>query len=343
MFNSLQKEINSFDIETFFSKRDLKLKRIELTLFPKRYRVITERVIERAGTECSYERFCELVDEEPGILRSLPSFIEIEVTNRTNQPCSYRPNESLSRGRGDMGINTYRRCVDELSSFTDHYYVVFSSLGEPMLHPDIRTLVEYTLGKSGVDIIIESDGHLFTPDFSDFLASLKSSRVHVIFDVDAVQEETYTKLHGGNLRRVERNIRYLLSKHPDNVYVQMVRMDENEEEMLSFYDQWESDGAQVIIQKYNTYCGTLPERSHADLRPLLRHPCWHLMRDLVVFHNGDVPRCKQDINGQYSLGNIQKQAIQEIWQGNEALYLQHCAATYDTFCDGCDEYYTFNF
>jgi spiro-SPASM protein len=123
----------------------------------------------------------------------------------------------------------------------------------------------------------------------------------------------------------------------------MVRMDDNENEMLAFYDRWEADGAQIIIQKYNSYCGLLPARSHADLRPLDRQPCWHLMRDLVVLNNGDVPRCKQDINASFLLGNIHNLSVEEIWRGNERVYLDHCKGTYDALCETCDEYYTFNF
>ena len=343
IFTALQKEINSFDIETYFASRDMKLKRIELTLSPGRHRLITERVIEKAGIECSYEQFCRLVDEQPAILRSLPSYIDVEVTNRTNGPCIYKPHAALEREIGDMDLVTYRNCIDSLSSFTDQYYIAFSNMGEPLLHPAIRAIMEYTLEQPDVRLIFESDGHLFTPEFTDYVLGLNLDRVSFIFDVDAVKQETYSTIHGGDLRRVERNIRYLLSKNPANVYVQMVRMDENEGEMLAFYDQWESDGAQIIIQKYNTFLGKLPARSQADLRPLDRQPCWHLMRDLVVLHNGDVVRCKQDIDAAFLLGNVNKTSIEEIWQGNETVYLDHVAGNYDGICENCDEYYTFNF
>jgi radical SAM protein with 4Fe4S-binding SPASM domain len=67
------------------------------------------------------------------------------------------------------------------------------------------------------------------------------------------------------------------------------------------------------------------------------------MRDLVVLHNGDVVRCKQDIDAAFLLGNVNKLSIEEIWQGNETVYLDHVAGSYDGICENCDEYYTFNF
>ncbi len=343
LFSALQKEINSFDVETYFAPRDMKLRRIELTLSPKRNRLVTERVIQREGARCTYEQFCRLVDREPGILRSLPSFVEIEITNRVNGPCTYLPHRALKRDMGDMDFETYKQVLDSLHSFAEEFHVSLSYLGEPMLHGKIRQFIEYTLDKPGVQIILESDGYLFTPEFADYVNGLNCDNLHIIFDVDAVQEKTYKNIREGDLRRVERNVRYLLSKGMDNVYAQMVRMDLNEGEMLQFYDQWEKDGAGVIIQKYNSYLGALPERSRADLRPLDRQPCWHLMRDLIVLHNGDVPRCRQDINVRFPLGNLANDPVEDVWMGNEKYYLDHCSGSYDEDCSICDEYYTFNF
>ena len=343
IFKILQKQINSFDIETYFSPRDMALRRIELTLSPGRNRVITERVIEKEGIDCSFERFCELVEKEPVILRSLPSYVEVEITNRVNHVCPYMPHEHLKRKEGEIGFEQYREILDKLVSFSDDLYLSFSYLGEPLLHGEIRGFVEYTLKYPGIKLIIESDGHLFTPDVSDWAANLGGENLHFIFDVDAVQADTYRTIHNGDLHRVERNIRYLLSKQSAHVYVQMVRMDGNEQEMLQFYDQWEKDGAQVIIQKYNTYLGLLPARSSSDLKPLDRQPCWHLMRDLVIFHDGTVPRCKQDINAEFVLGNLCKDTVEAVWEANTRFYLEHCSGTYDRHCAVCDEYYTFNF
>jgi spiro-SPASM protein len=343
VFTILQKQINSFDIETYFSQRDLTLRRIELTLGPERNRVVTERVIEKAGVECSFERFCALVDEEPLILRSLPAYVEVEITNRINRPCLYAPNDLLKRKQGDMGFEEFEDILEEIMSFTDDLHLSLSYLGEPLLHPSFRPLVERVVSRKGVKLIIESDGFLFTPEYSDWAAELQCDRLHFIFEVDAVDQETYRSIRGGDLRRVERNIRYLLSKQIGRVYVQMVRMDCNEGEMLQFYDQWQEEGAQVIIQKYNSFLDLLPPQSSSDLRPLDRQPCWHLQRDLVVFHDGSVPRCKQDINAEFLLGTLRKDEIRTIWEGNAQTYLEHCSGTYDCHCTICDEYYTFNF
>lgn len=343
LFYVLSKDINSFDIETYFAPVDLKLKRIELSTSLKRNALLTERIIEREGISCSYEHLCKLLDESPLLMRTVPSFVEVEITTSVNGASIYSPVPLLKRNPGSMSFENYRLILDKILDFSEDVYIAFSFLGEPLQHQDIERFIEYSISNKRINLILETDGVFFKPHFSDYINDLKADNLHVIFDLDAVSDETYGKIREGNINQVERNIRYLLSKTRQNIYVQMVRMDINEEEMLKFYDIWEKEGAKVIIQKYNSYLELLPPLSQSDLRPLERMSCFHLLRDFVVFHNGDVPRCKQDINGIFNLGNLIREEISSVWERGGEFYLQHCKQNYDEYCTVCDEYFTFNF
>jgi spiro-SPASM protein len=342
IFAALSKEINSFDIETLFAAENLAQRRIELTTSLKRNRILVERVASEKGMSCSYAELCSLLREKPEVLRTVPSYAEVEITNRSAAPCLYSPLPFLKRGTGEMSLEHYGVVVDALAELSEDITVSLSYLGEPLLHPGIREIVERTLSRPRVRLILETDGSLFTPDFSDFVAALKSANLFVIFDLDAVQDGTYANLRGMRLRNVERNLRYLLGKGVKNVYAQLVRMDLNEGEMLPFFEQWEKEGAKVIIQKYNSFVGLLPDRAHYDLRPLDRMPCWHLLRDLVVFRDGGIPRCKQDLNGAFDFGNVIDDGANKVWEKGLAHYLRHCSGQYDAECSACDEFFTYN-
>lgn len=343
IFYSLSKEINSFDIETCFATEDLKLRRIELTTSVRRNALLVEQVIENEGVSCGYDRFCAFIRAHPAVLRTVPSYIEIEITSSSNETGIYSPLPYIKRAGGSMNYDHFRVVLDKIRMFSESFYVAFSLLGEPLMHKQIKKFIEYTLQDKNINLILETDGILFDPAFSDYIRDLDADNLHLIFEVDASESETYEKIRGGDLNRVERNIRYLLTKTGKNVYVQMVRIDENEQEMLKFYDLWDKEGAGVIIQNYNSYAGLLPDISKYDLRPLERIPCWHLQRDMVVFHNGDVPRCKQDINGLFPMGNLLREEISEVWEKGKPCYLKHHAEDYDEYCVKCNEYYTFNF
>jgi spiro-SPASM protein len=342
LFCALSKEINSFDIETFFAPENLSQKRIELSTSLKRNRILVERVATERGMSCGYGELCSLFKEKPGILRTVPSYAEVEITNRQASSCLYSPLPFLKREAGDMPLERYETVLDALAELSDDVTVSLSYLGEPLLHPRIREVVERGLAREGVGLILETDGTLFDPAFSDFVAGLKSDRLSVIFDLDAVQDGTYAAVRGKPLRNAERNIRYLLGRGVKNVYAQLVRMDLNEGEMLPFLQQWEKEGAKVIIQKYNSFIGTLPDRARYDLRPLERMPCWHLLRDVVVFRDGRVPRCKQDLNGAFDFGRIPEDGAETVWEKGLPHYLEHCGGRYDESCSNCDEFFTFN-
>jgi spiro-SPASM protein len=343
IFSGLSKEINSFDIETYFSEEDLKLMRIELTTSSKRNSMLVGHVVKKLGIACKYEQFCKLIAENPAVLRTVPSYVEIEITNRQSGNCVYSPLTKLTRKTGSMVLSDFKNVIDKLKNFTERCHVALSLWGEPLLHGDINKIIEYSVKDKSTDLILETDGICFDPSFSEFAADLNAENLHIIFEVDAVEPGTYEKIRGGDLNKVERNIRYLLSKGVPNIYVQMVRIEENENEMLKFFDMWEKEGAKPIIQKYNSYAGILPDLIKYDLSPLERMPCWHVQRDMVVLHDGSVPRCKQDINCLFPLGNLLQEDISDVWGRGEHLYLEHCNKNYDELCTKCDEYYTFNF
>jgi len=342
-FTAISKEINSFDIETYFSHQNMRLKRLELTTSEKRNRLLVQRIIDRAGAWCSFDKFCIILEDFPAVVRTLPSYAEIEITPEVNGRCLYSPLSLRKKKQREMDAEEYAAVLDKILDFAGGLHVSISYLGEPFLHSDVSEIIKRSLNKKDVHLIIETDGIQCTPQVSDFIAGFATNNLSIIFQVDAVMEDTYNTVRDGSLGRVERNIRYLLSKKRKNVYVQFVRMDSNEDEMLKFFDVWEAEGAKVIIQKYNSYLGVLPALSSSDLTPLERMPCWHLQRDIVVFSNGDIPRCKQDINGKILLGNIFKDDPTDIWKRGEPHFIDHCRKKYDTWCDVCDEYYTFNF
>jgi len=109
------------------------------------------------------------------------------------------------------------------------------------------------------------------------------------------------------------------------------------------YRYWKGRGAEVIIQKYDYFAGFLPQKRAGDISPLIRQPCWHLQRDMVVLLDGTVPLCKEDISRTKVLGNVFSEDIAAIWQRAQGRYMEHSQREYSGICKDCDEYYTFNF
>ncbi|RPJ06471.1 MAG: spiro-SPASM protein, partial [Spirochaetaceae bacterium] len=153
----------------------------------------------------------------------------------------------------------------------------------------------------------------------------------------------YKTLRGDGFEEATAFARMLHGLFPGNVCVQAVRMNENEEQLERFYREWKKEMDTVIVQKYDSFAGFLPDRKVTDLSPLTRFPCWHNKREMTVLIDGSVPLCREDLAKEHLLGNVFSDPIEKIWKNGEATYLSHIAGEYTRLCQGCDEYYTFNF
>jgi spiro-SPASM protein len=151
--------------------------------------------------------------------------------------------------------------------------------------------------------------------------------------------------------------RKLLAFFPKDAYVQAVRTVGAEDDIEQFYRSWKeaapSGAANIIIQKYDDFCGALERKQASDLSPVRRQPCWHIMRDMPVLIDGTAPLCREDIetlkgrgSGVVSrniLGNVFTDSLEAIWERGKPFYTGQCGQQYDGMCAGCDEYYTYNF
>jgi spiro-SPASM protein len=141
----------------------------------------------------------------------------------------------------------------------------------------------------------------------------------------------------------------LLSLFPKDLYVQAVRVKDAEDDIEVFYRSWKEAGACVIIQKYDDFCGLLPKLQASELSPVQRRSCWHLIRDMAVLLDGQVPRCRECIGADrlnaFSLGNAYTDSLETLWSRGEEFYRDQCGSSlsYTDICAGCDEYYTYNF
>ena len=139
----------------------------------------------------------------------------------------------------------------------------------------------------------------------------------------------------------------ILEKHfESHVYPQFMRMKTNEAQLEPFYRFWKEKESpskgELIIQKYNSFCGALPDLKSADLSPVNRLPCWHLRRDMTVRCDGTVPFCFQ-LSFAEKAGNLLEEKIEDVWARFGRVLEGHLSQKYTDNCGICDESYTFNF
>lgn len=345
LFALIQRDINAFDIETELSPVDLRMSRVQLSCDTLRNFRLVQSVIEAGGVDEA--SILKVVEKRGELLRTLPAYVEIQITDGVTQEVAYSPLVKLAPGaierRGEMALERFKRVVAQVKRLADDAVVNLSLWGEPALHSRLPELLEAVYAEAGLSALIETSGVGWRAGVIEEIERRIGNRIVWIVDLDASSPEVYRRLRGEGWEEANAFVERLIALFPGKVYVQATRMTTNEEDLEAFYRAWKGRVANVIIQKYDFFGGFLPQLKVTDISPVRRFPCWHLKRDLVVLIDGTVPMCREDLKREHVLGNAFTEELEVIWDRGQAVHARHVAEDYPALCKACDEYYTYNF
>ena len=360
LFSVIQKDINAFDIETEISPVDLRCHRLNLCADSKRNFMLLKNFIAAAREKIPDASDVQrIVEQSPGILRTLPSFYPIQVTGNCPQKCSLCPYPSFSSEAGSgefMDSEKFDSLLDRIAAFSGDAVIDLSLWGELSLHPQKMKLIESVISKKGLSLVIETSGIGWKNEELEKCAQLAQKAkpkdvfpapLSWIVSLDTADPQRYTHLRGAGFAEAVECAKKLLSLFPDDCYVQAVRVKGGEDDTEKFFRHWKENcpkgDKNIIIQKYDHFCGVLEKKQASDISPVIRQSCWHLMRDMPVLIDGAVPLCREDLNNGRILGNVFADSLENIWKNGEKYYSEQCEKNYTGICADCDEYYTFNF
>lgn len=345
----VRSNINQFDVELYYKAPDLRDKRISFRTSNARDRKIMEALLKADGGVPSYEKLKSLIEQHCEALYVGPSYLEIELTGRADLTSVYSYCGAIREPRGDMDPALFSKLIADMRDFNLPYSVCLGGAGDPLLHPSFMECLDAVLAEKLVQtVFVETDGLAMDDSFVLYLRGKNDPRVKIIVDMSGFDDQTYAKLHGSDaFQKILRNIisvRDLFGEKSDRLFVQIMKVRETENLIDQYYDFWEAQKVQIILQKHNSYLGAIEDRRYYDLTPLDRVPCWHLQRDLFVLADGRVGFCKQDINGDCSAWSASAAALSEIWENRRQLFISDYKGRRSTRpdCVKCDEWYTFN-
>jgi len=362
LFSIIQKDINAFDIEAEISAVDLRCHRINLCADSKRNLLLLKNFLAVSGNIPSAADIEKIIREKPEILRTLPAFFPVQVYGGCPQSCKICPYPLFTdaAGRKDfMDTARFASLLDKIVSFCGDAVIDLSLWGELSLHPEKIKLIKEVISRSELSLVIETSGIGWKEQELEECARLASdlsknseSRKNTlpplswIVSLDSVDPQRYMEIRGQGFAEAENCAKKLLSIFPKNCYVQAVRVKGSEEDTEKFYRRWKDTN--VIIQKYDDFCGALEKKQASDISPVIRKPCWHIMRDMPVLIDGTAPLCRDDMGvlkqqKNRILGNVFSDSLENIWKEGDSYYREQCAKNYSGLCKDCDEYYTFNF
>ena len=367
IFNFLKSDINSFEVESVIAEEDYRLYRFNFCCDKKENFIACKKLFELTKNKnLSVNEKCLEAVKSADILQTVPGFYNFQIASKCSGGCSFCPypscyknkfNKEVQNSSDLMKFEDFSKAIDEIYDLSESAVISLSLWGECFNHPDLVKFVEKVLSYKSLSVFIETDGLLVDENICNSLKTVVDKaeartngfeKIYFAVSMDAFTAKTYSKLHNCSEQLFEKcvNSISLLKNVTDEVYPQFVRMNDNEEELENFYRYWNeqtnASGGKLIIQKYDSFSGLLPDYKPADLSPIERNVCWHLRRDLCILNNGDSPLCKEFIFNNIT-GNVFKEGIESVWLKTKEIVKQHLENNYCKECKVCDEYYTYNF
>lgn len=123
-------------------------------------------------------------------LNVYPLYVEISPVGQCNHRCSFCAVDYIGYVNRTLSTSKLEDAIVIMAS-NGVKSIMYAGEGEPMLHPDIENIVEFT-HKCGIDVGFTTNGTMMDEKFISCLGACSFIKV----SMNAGDEDTYSKIHG---------------------------------------------------------------------------------------------------------------------------------------------------
>ncbi len=269
----------------------------------------------------------------------------IEPTDACNLRCVMCPREHDRTGGRFMDMELFRSLLRMISPFVRD--AALHHRGEPLLHPEICGMLREASAVCYTKL--HTNGMLLDKNTAEALVA--SGLDSLTFSFDGISPEFYESVRrGGDYATVMKNIetfldvRRSMSSRKPYVHVEVIRMEDHPlfdmEKVKSFRRTLRRMGVDGFeLHRLHNWGGLLESSSYDRRPPVGGGRCLFPWFSMVVLADGTVTACPQDYAPAYPVGDIGKQGIMEIWNGERMIALREAllSGRLDGFpCEHCD-------
>jgi len=272
----------------------------------------------------------------------VPPAIQIEPTLSCNADCITCGRSKGKRPVGSMDFDLFKKIIDDAAHVGVQRVLLFV-FGEPLLHPQIIEMIRY-IKAQGLAFHLTTNGELLDGSTGEaILRAGVTSADYVTFSIlgfsAAVHEQVMVGIHHD---RVQQNVlqfvenRKKLGVNGPVIETVFYSIPENQHELVPFLDYWGN------IVDHAIYGGSALEAliDQQQTKKCQTRTCITLWERMVILWNGDVSMCGMDLNGEWLVGNMRGQSIQQVWQSEALVNIRktHKDGRFDeiSLCKYCD-------
>lgn len=277
---------------------------------------------------------------------SVPIILTTELTNVCSLECVFCPRKNARNSVGFMKMDLFKKIIDEgLDAGVRR--VIFDKDGDPLMSPDVVNCLKYIRSKDPEMYVSFNTPAVFFP--ADIMRGLlENNLTRIVFSLLAFFPSTYEAVTKHDLYDMAaRNIREFLHLKEESgakteVILKMVAIDGiSETEQNLFKGKWEKwPGVdKVVIDPVFDWHGMYSGKKV----PLeFGKYCKEIFMNMVVNYDGRVSLCCLDARKEQIVGDLNKQALLQVWNGPEMTAARACWGRGDTstlpLCSRCERW-----
>ena len=276
-----------------------------------------------------------------------PIGLDIGVTNLCNAHCIMCPHDRL-KNLGTMNWKLYKKIIDNCKRLGIKE-VTLSFFGEPLLDKNLIEKIEYAK-KNEIRTVFYSNGSLLNSEWAKKIINSGLDEITISFD--GATKKTYEKIRKGlKFETTEINVKNLLEmrkKFPIcklRINLVLVELEENKNEINNFYKKWKGKVDSINIINMRNWANDISKKGTKESfhfnKNIKRKPCALIWQRMIVDWNCDVVLCCDDWNHSTILGNLNKQTIEQVWNGPILRKIQELHKKGDfseiPICVGCNK------
>ncbi len=252
------------------------------------------------------------------IVDSFPIHLDIESTNVCNLHCPFCATTSKNWGpyrKGFIDFSLFKRIIDE-GIENGLCSVKFSLRGEPLLHPKLCEMVQYSKERGILDIYFNTNATLLNEEKINRLIDAGLDRISISFE--GITKRVYEKYRVGasyeNVLANVKKLRFIRDKRGlsyPQIRVQTVLLPELKESFPEYVEFWQGIADEVA------YLDPRREGPDDDHRGLIADwICPFLWQRMVILWDGTLLPCLMHGVSDFelmALGNVKDVSIKDMW------------------------------
>lgn len=257
--------------------------------------------------------------------RPFPDVVRLEpYGGNCNLRCRHCPTGVNGGRRGLMKFSTFVTLFNRLPHVPR--VAVFYHSSEPLINKELELMLEYAKGKGVQKTVLNTNALLLRP-----LPHLDEMRVS--FDGTSPAENDSIRL-GANFKQQAPKVLELAQRQKIVIYNAQITAGEKPDPAL-YLTEYFGDSVEYRTVPMRLWADQ--DKSIADVaeKPTGVRYCENLFETFTILSDGTVPKCCEDLQGDFLYGNALKEMPIDIWNRMERIREDFAKGNYPDLCAKC--------